>query len=771
MGFATKLTSHLLTKDSGADDTVLSSPDTQFGPGVGAPVAPGGSAEAAARRLGNVRQRSAPAPAAGKAKGLEKEQDEDLSLPLIGHLSLPRQLRLLLGAFAAGILVTVLAMWQNAARDAEAAARSQTASDALMHSQRVAKAAPIALRGDSGAFAQLEASRAALGRNLGLLARGGDTPAGEIPAASGEMAARLSKARAKWSASDSAAATLVKNKRHLLGFGTSLAQLDALTPELLAVGDTLLDQRSQRGGSAREVAALGRMMTLTQSLSAGAHAFVMPGAPNPNAATIARDTAALGAIVDGLLDGSAVLGLAPLADADLRARLAKAREGFQSYQASVAPLLSNLDHFKAARAAEHTIAADNEELGAVLGALQSDYRAEQYSNSTWLWLLVGASIFTLAMGGSISRVMLQDSRNRTKGADARRREAEAMRQLAQAKEEEAKATNDQNQAAILRLMNELQEVADGDLTVHATVSEDITGAIADSVNYTVEELRGLVLRVIKTTEQVSRASSGAQQVSTELLGAAEQQSREIKQASSTVLQMAGQITDVSRSALESADVARQSVAAAEQGATAVQNAILGMNEIREQIQETSKRIKRLGESSQEIGEITELISDITEQTNVLALNAAIQAASAGEAGRGFSVVAEEVQRLAERSAEAAKGIGALVRTIQTDTHDAVAAMEKSTQGVVEGARLSDAAGAALADISRVSNRLAELIQGISYATELQATSANSVAHNMQHILSVTEHTQGGTRQTAQSIRELAALAQELKDSVSRFRVA
>jgi twitching motility protein PilJ len=447
------------------------------------------------------------------------------------------------------------------------------------------------------------------------------------------------------------------------------------------------------------------------------------------------------------------------------------RSRFDVCQRLVAVFIDHLSDLTAAKAAEQAIFRENEDLRAQLTLLQGSFRGGESGGNGWFWLLIAASIFTLATAGSISRVMLQDSRNRTRGADARRQEAEAQRLLAQAKEEEAKATNDQNQAAILRLMNELQEVADGDLTVQATVSEDITGAIADSVNYTVEELRGLVVRVIDTAEKVTGASDGAQHVSTELLVAAGRQSREIQDATAPVLRMAGEFDGVSGSAKESAEVARQSVAAAEQGANAVQDAIKGMGEIREQIQETSKRIKRLGESSQEIGEITELISDITEQTNVLALNAAIQAASAGEAGRGFSVVAEEVQRLAERSGDAAKQIGALVRTIQADTHDAVAAMEKSTQGVVEGARLSDAAGAALADISRVSNRLAELIQGISVATGLQATSANGVAHNMQQILAITEHTQGGTQQTAHSIRELAALAQELKSSVSRFRVS
>jgi twitching motility protein PilJ len=270
--------------------------------------------------------------------------------------------------------------------------------------------------------------------------------------------------------------------------------------------------------------------------------------------------------------------------------------------------------------------------------------------------------------------------------------------------------------------------------------------------------------VTDTTQQV-------EQTSTELLAASTEQLREIRETGESVLQMAGRINDVSAQAQQTAMVARQSLEAAETGLTAVQNTIGGMNSIRDQIQETSKRIKRLGESSQEIGEITELISDITEQTNVLALNAAIQAASAGEAGRGFSVVAEEVQRLAERSGDATRQIAAIVRTIQTDTQDAVGAMERSTQGVVEGARLSDAAGSALADIDRVTRQLSELIIQISAQASREAESANVVAANIQHIFAVTEQTGEGTRSTAQMVRELSRTAEELKASVARFKVA
>jgi twitching motility protein PilJ len=291
------------------------------------------------------------------------------------------------------------------------------------------------------------------------------------------------------------------------------------------------------------------------------------------------------------------------------------------------------------------------------------------------------------------------------------------------------------------------------------------------VNYTVEELRNLVARINATAGLVNEASTRAQTISGNLQATMEQQSTQIRQTGESVLDMANQIQAVTGHASESALVARQSLAAAEQGRQAVEKAIAGMDGIRDHIQETAKRIKRLGESSQEIGEIVELISDITEQTNVLALNAAIQAASAGEAGRGFTVVAEEVQRLAERSTQATRQIAGLIRTIQIDTQDAVAAMERSTQGVVAGTRLSDDTGNALDEIGRVSRHLAELIEGIAHTSATQAESAGDVARSIGRILQFTEQTGQGTQQTAASILQLATLARELQLSVSRFRVS
>ncbi|MDB5953286.1 MAG: chemotaxis protein, partial [Massilia sp.] len=587
MGIASKMSMGFGPKAKPEHEVALASPDTEFGPTA--------SATTARLRLEPVSAAAAAAPADAAASPLSlgglmrrnrgesapAETNQELQLPFIGHLSLARQLRILLVTFAAGILVTIVALWQNSSANVIASAQTQIASDALMHSQRVGKAAPNAIQGSLDAFTQLDESRIALTGDLNLLSRGGDFAGRHIPAPSAGMAKALAEARAKWVSSDNAAGTILKMKTELTGFKTTLKQLDTLSPELLSMTDELLTQKVARGGSPRELAAIGRMMMLTQRLSRSASEFLTSGGIRADTASqLARDAGTVRATIDGFLAGSASLGLGAVSDPDMREKLVAIRARFDVYQKLVASILDNLPRFTAAKGAEQSIFFENEEIKKLLSNVQATYRSNQDSNDSWFWLMVASSVFTLAAAGSISRVMLQDSRNRTRGADSRREEAEAQRLLSQAKEEEAKATNDQNQAAILRLMNELQEVADGDLTVHATVSEDITGAIADSVNYTVEELRGLVERVTTTAEQVTAASTHAQNISTDLLTATQQQSREIEDASATVLKMASEINDVSKSAHESADVARQSVAAAHQGSTAVENAIKGMHEIR-----------------------------------------------------------------------------------------------------------------------------------------------------------------------------------------------
>jgi twitching motility protein PilJ len=330
--------------------------------------------------------------------------------------------------------------------------------------------------------------------------------------------------------------------------------------------------------------------------------------------------------------------------------------------------------------------------------------------------------------------------------------------------------NERNQQAILRLLDEMANLADGDLTVQATVNEDITGAIADSVNYAVEALRKLVTTINHSAIQVDGAARQTQSLAAQLGKASTTQTRQISSATESVAAMAASTEEVSGNAERAADVARHSVDVAHKGGEAVRRTIDGMNAIRETIQETSKRIKRLGESSQEIGNIVELISDIAEQTNILALNASIQASMAGEAGRGFAVVADEVQRLAERAATATKQIDVLVRTIQTDTNEAVVSMERSTTDVVGGALLAENAGAALQEIEQVSNQIASLVQNISSSSRSQSAAAQNIARNTQVLREVSVQTADVTSATSQAILKLADLAAALRKSVAGFQL-
>jgi twitching motility protein PilJ len=328
--------------------------------------------------------------------------------------------------------------------------------------------------------------------------------------------------------------------------------------------------------------------------------------------------------------------------------------------------------------------------------------------------------------------------------------------------------NERNQQAILRLLDEMGSLADGDLTVEATVTEDITGTIADSFNFAIEELRKLVATVNETAIMVDSAAKQTESTATHMAKATDTQGREINAATESIVSMAASIEEVSGNAERSSDVARHSVEVAHKGGEAVRRTIDGMNAIRETIQETSKRIKRLGESSQEIGNIVELINDIAEQTNILALNASIQASMAGEAGRGFAVVADEVQRLAERSTNATKQIEVLVRTIQADTNEAVVSMERSTTDVVGGALLAENAGAALDEIEQVSNQIASLVQNISSSARQQAGSAADVTRRTTRLREISEQTGKATTATAAAISKLSELASQLRNTVAGF---
>lgn len=589
-------------------------------------------------------------------------------------------------------------------------------------SQAIPNQAGAALQGADGGFDRLDASLqrlAQLRRSAGLA----------VPGTSSQ-----------WQQLESRAAAVLAGRSAVDALTAAAASLDTDVASILELSNELLDRSGATGIVQEFQQRAARIAQMTPGL-----------ATNPQAATvvagISDDARFLRAVANALAGEDSEFDVRPLNDEAREVVLVPLASHLTDLEAQIERIAGSIGQVGNLASAQAELSSDAATLGDAFAGAESGGLLPGFLQIPWIPLGLIALALMLVVG-----LMILNARSS-------KFETTAKIQAEQ---------NDRNQQAILRLLDEMGSLADGDLTVEATVTEDITGTIADSFNYAIEELRKLVATVNETAIMVDSAAKQTESTAAHMAKATDNQGREINAATESIVSMAASIEEVSGNAERSSDVARHSVEVAHKGGEAVRRTIDGMNAIRETIQETSKRIKRLGESSQEIGNIVELINDIAEQTNILALNASIQASMAGEAGRGFAVVADEVQRLAERSTNATKQIEVLVRTIQADTNEAVVSMERSTTDVVGGALLAENAGAALDEIEQVSNQIASLVQNISSSARQQAGSAADVTRRTTRLREISEQTGKATMATAAAISKLSELASQLRKTVAGF---
>jgi len=619
------------------------------------------------------------------------------------------------------------------------------ANDLRVHSQEIAKNATEAAAGKETAFKELERSRDDFERKLKFIILGNNETG--LPASS--LAEDVGVVK-RWKTVRKNSDRIIENKDTVLTLHNIAETLNETIPQLqieyedvvsiLLENDAPADQISvaerQSLRAERIVRSVNNILTGDEDAAVAANRF-------------GEDSTLFGRVMNSMFEGNDAMDISQVTDEDAIYGLEAIAELFEFVDSNVKAILETSPELYKVRNAASGIFENSIPLLSETAALATRFQTkadERFISPDKAYIILALIILLIVFSGWS---LFQDSQNRL-----------------QVTEEQ----NEQNQNAILRLLDELADLADGDLTTEATVTEDFTGAIADSINFAIDQMRGLVKAIRDTALQVSVSAQETQKTAMHLADSSEHQAQEIAGASAAVNEMAVSIDQVSSNAAESTAVAERSVTIAKKGAEVVQNTIHGMDTIREQIQETSKRIKRLGESSQEIGDIVSLINDIADQTNILSLNAAIQASMAGDAGRGFAVVADEVQRLAERSSAATKQIEALVKTTQTDTNEAVISMEHTTAEVVRGARLAQDAGVALEEIETVSMSLADLIQNISNASRQQSLSAGHISNTMNVIQEITSQTSSGTTATAKSIGNLAEMSSQLRDSVSGFKL-
>ena len=647
-----------------------------------------------------------------------------------------------------GAVVDFVMLAINAGQDAKAGA---AVTRVQVLSQQLARQANDAAGGNIDAFGSLAQTRGTIVNLLGGLKKG-DVQAGTHGYADERgLAADFTALDQAWAQLDADVGKVLDSQQQVLGTAATSDDFNRKTAVLNSRMDEVVKILTERNGSTNQVMVASRQMLYADRMQRRVQSILQGGEDSPAAAAgLQRDSQFYGVVLAGLINGNPDLSIRAMDNPNARDILSDINKQWIDLAPGVTKLLEAAPNLQQTKQAADKASIDSQTLLFKADAL-STHIGDLSQKRPFPNLLIGllAALAAILLVGILALKLYRDQVRRYQQSDE---------------------VNRRNEGAIQRLLDEMGSLADGDLTVKASVTEDFTGTIADAVNYAIEALRSLVTTINETSVHVATATNETQATAMHLADAAEHQAQQITSVSAAMNDIAVSATDVSKNSTESADVAQRSVQIAAKGAAIVRQTIAGMDSIRDQIQETSKRIKRLGESSQEIGAIVELINDLAEQTNILALNAAIQAASAGEAGRGFAVVADEVQRLAERASGATRRIETLVQTIQADTNEAVTSMEQTTTEVVSGARLAEDAGLQLGEIEKVSTDLADLIQHISQSAQQQSTAAAKVSTTMNVIQEITSQTSAGASQTAESIGNLAQLSADLRRSVADFKL-
>ncbi|MBE9549760.1 MAG: type IV pili methyl-accepting chemotaxis transducer N-terminal domain-containing protein [Proteobacteria bacterium] len=621
-------------------------------------------------------------------------------------------------------------------------------TDAQVLSQQVAKSAAEAATGNLDAFDELSAAREQIDSDLNVLQTGNDTG---LPSSPQAAADQLDELELTWQRINNSSGIILDRTDLVLDLSDAANNFAASIPKLQSNIDQVTRLLTQTRAPSTQVFVAGRQLVLSDRMLRRVSDILKGGEGAVSAAdNFSRDAAFFEHVLDGLMTGDQTLGITAVRNPQALELLGEISQLFEQSKPDIDLILSSSSELFEVRSAADEILLDTQDMFDQAKELSGTYASlgdNQLLPSVTAGLIGAIMAVALLMLLGISQI----------GATRRRAQKDTLE-------------NKRNQEAIFSLLDEMSSLAEGDLTVQATVTEDITGAIADSVNFAVESLRDLVMDINDTAKTVANSAQETRATTNVLAESSIAQEKQIGSATEAINNMSSSFDEMAKRSLESSKMSRRSVEVASEGANKVRETIKGMDTIRDQIQETSKRIKRLGESSQEIGDIVELINGIAEQTNILALNAAIQAASAGGAGRGFAVVADEVQRLAERSTNATRRIETLVDTIQADTSEAIESMESTTTEVVQGAKLAEDAGSALDQIESASQDLSNVIQKIASEAQRQSQSAAEVATLMTSIREISVKTSEGSKQTATSVGNLAELVRELRDSVSDFKL-